>query len=77
MCNQRDFRRFAELCIRLAEDDGFVGRRDALEQMGLVFRQLAAEEARLEALIRDIDTFFAEPADACPQPPPWTPSRLH
>lgn len=88
MCNQQDFRRYADLCTRLAEDDDCVGRRDALRQMCLVFRQLAAEEARLDALIRDIDTFFAEPAkpafaepakpaDCRPRRPPATPSRLH
>jgi hypothetical protein len=80
MCNQADLERCAELCARMAEDDSFAGRREALQEMSLVFQQLAAEEARLETMIRDLDAFFTETdeaADSGPLPKPTTSSHLH
>lgn len=64
MSNQQDFLRYAEQCSRMAEDGDVAGRRDALETMSHVWRQLAAEEERIADLIREIDKCFSEPINS-------------
>jgi hypothetical protein len=68
MSNQQEFLGFAEQCSQMAEEGEVAERRDALERMAHVWRQLAAEEERIEDLVRAVDQLFLPPVN--PASPP-------
>jgi len=49
------FREFADHCVRLAQDAKNAGEQEILLRMAHAWRDLAAEEERLEQLIREAD----------------------
>lgn len=59
----QEFLRHAETCKRLAEDGDVAAHRGALESMGYAWLQLAAEEERLAALVREIEKSLFTPGD--------------
>jgi hypothetical protein len=61
MPNRQDFLRFAEQCSRMVEDDDVADRRETLENMARAWRQLAAEEERIDDLVQAVDQLFATP----------------
>lgn len=80
MSKQQEFLQFADQCERMADPGDIASRFDALAAMARAWRQLAADEERLDNLIRDVDAFFAEPADSVTGRRRWAPdasTRIH
>jgi hypothetical protein len=52
------FREFSEQCVSLAGEARTEGQKDTLLQMARAWRELAAEEERIEKLIQEADEAF-------------------
>ena len=52
------FREFSEQCVSLAGEIESEGHKDTLLQMARAWRELAAEEERIEKLIQEADEAF-------------------
>jgi hypothetical protein len=61
MAPPEQFRKFAELCVRLAKEPGDATNRAQLLEMAEAWRGLAAEAERLEQLILEVDQAFDIP----------------
>ena len=61
------FRRFAEACVQMAQDETFTFERARLMEMAAAWRRLAEEADRFERLIRDMDEAFEPPRMREPQ----------
>ena len=55
------FRKFAEACAQMAQDETFALQRARLTEMAAAWRRLAEEADRFERLIRDMDEAFEPP----------------
>jgi hypothetical protein len=78
MCNRDSFLRYAEQCERMAQVNGVAPQyHAALKTMAQGWRHLAAEEERLDGLIRKIDHFLSAPDAAAEQHGPATRARTH
>ena len=64
MSNHEQFLRYADECIRLAEDGDVARHRAVLQSMAQTWRRLAAEEERIADLIREVDNLFGTPDQA-------------
>jgi hypothetical protein len=60
MSGPAHFREFADQCVRLARDAKNSEEEAILLRMAHAWRDLAAEEERLEQLIREADEAFAD-----------------
>jgi len=52
------FREFSERCVSLADEARTDGQKDVLLEMARAWRDLAAEEERIEKLIQEADEAF-------------------
>jgi hypothetical protein len=57
------FREFSERCVNLADEAPTEGQKDSLLEMARAWRDLAAEEERIEKLIQEADEAFGNDRD--------------
>ena len=68
----QQFRLFAEVCVRMANESPAGDHRDRLMDMAEAWRRLAEEAERFEQLVRDVDRAFDPPS---PQDVEFRPHR--
>jgi hypothetical protein len=61
MSGASQFRKFAEACAQMAQDETFTPHRARLMEMAAAWRRLAEEADRFDRLIREMDEAFEPP----------------